>query len=381
MRISAQLINAADGYHLWSSTYDRTLADIFAVQDELARSIAGALQRKVGRIDGGSLVGRPTDNLAAYTVYLRGQYAWNKRTPEGYRGAIAEFERAAALDPQFALPHAGIAYCHAMLGFDEIGVVPPSEAMPKARAAAERALELDPLLPQAHGSRAVIAFLYEWDWALAESEFARAASLGPDTTAVSNWHSIFLALMGRDEEAMAVITRAESIDPLSLINQLTVGRCHYLARRFDAAIALFRSCLDLEPRFFLAYSAIARGYLAKGMFPEALAEVERGMGLVGRLPVLLTYVGCAHAALGQRNEALGLVDELRQAAAHQYVPTIYRAQVLAALGEVDEAFELYDVAYAQRSGWLVFLRVEPLWDPLRPDPRFRALLKKMRLDF
>ncbi len=381
IRIAAQLVNTADGYHLWSSTYDRTLADIFAVQDELARSIAGALQRKVGRAERGSLVGRPTDNIAAYTVYLRGQYASNKRTPEGYTTAIAEFERAAALDPQFALPHAGIAYCHAMLGFDEIGVVPPSEAMPKAQAAAERALELDPLLPQAHGSRAVIAFLYDWDWALAESEFARSASLGPEITAVSNWHAMFLSLMGRDAEGMEVITRAQVIDPLSLINQLTMGRCHHLARRFDEAIVLFRSCLDLEPHFLLAYSAIARAHLAKGMLPEALAEIERGMSLIGRMPLLLTLAGEAHAALGRRDEAFAVLDELRQAAAHRYVPAIYRAQVLAALGQLDEAFELYDLAYVQRSGWLVFLRAEPLWDRLRPDPRFSELLARMRLDF
>ncbi len=381
IRITAQLVNTADGYHLWSNTYDRTLADIFAVQDELARAIAGALQRKVGRTDSGSLVGRPTDNLVAYTAYLRGQYAWNKRTHDGFRAAIEEFGRAAALDPQFALPHAGIANCHAMLGFDEIGVVPPSEAMPRAKAAAERALELDPLLPQAHGSRAVIAFLYDWDWALADREFARAVSLGPESTTVSNWHSIFLSLMGRHDEALEVITRAQAIDPLSLINQLTVGRCHYLARRFDEAIAVFRSCLELEPRFFLTYSALARAYLAKRMFPEALAELERGMSLVGRLPLLLTYAGWAHAALGQRNEALAVLDELRQAAAHQYVPSIYRAQILAGLGELDEAFELYDLAYQQRSGWLVFVRGEPLWDPLRSDPRFRELVRKMRLDF
>lgn len=250
-----------------------------------------------------------------------------------------------------------------------------------AKAAAERALELDPLLPQAHGSRALVAFLYDWDWALAESEFARAASLGPDTTGLSTWHAIFLSLMGRDEEAMEIITRAQASDPLSLINQLTVGRCHYLARRFDAAIAQFRSCLELEPRFFLAYSAIARAYGAKGMFPEALAEIERGMSLVGRLPLLLTYAGWAHAALGQRSEALGVLDELRQAAAQRYVPSIYSAQIRMALGDLDEAFELYDLAYQQRSGWLALLRTEPLWDPLRADPRFRELLRRMRLDF
>ncbi len=381
IRITAQLVNTADGYHLWSNTYDRTLADIFAVQDELARSIAGALQSKVGRMEGGSLVGRPTDDLAAYTAYLKGQYLWNKRTPEGYRAAIEEFERAAALDPQFALPHTGIAYCHAMLGLDEFGVVPPSEAMPKAQAAADRALELDPLLPQAHGVRAMIAFLYEWDWALADSEFARAASLGPDSTAVSHWHSVFLSLMGRDDEAMAVATRAQAIDPLSLINLLTVGRCHHLAHRFDAAIAVFRSCLDVEPRFLLGYSAIARAYLAKGMVPEALAEIERGMSLLGRLPLFLSFAGSAHAALGQRDEALRVLDELREAGTQRYVPSIYRAQILMGLGDFDGAFDRYELAYQQRSGWLVFLRSEPLWDRLRPDPRFRELLKKMRLDF
>jgi tetratricopeptide (TPR) repeat protein len=162
---------------------------------------------------------------------------------------------------------------------------------------------------------------------------------------------------------------------------LTVGRCHYLARRFDAAIAQFRSCLELEPRFFLAYSAIARVYLATGMFPEALAELERGMSLVGRLPLFLTYAGWAHAALDRRSEALAVLDELREAAAHQYVPSIYRAQILSTLGELDEAFKLYDLAYEQRSGWLVFIRSEPLWNPLRSDPRFRDLLRKMRLDF
>ena len=180
---------------------------------------------------------------------------------------------------------------------------------------------------------------------------------------------------------MEVITRAQAIDPLSLINQLTVGRCHYLARRFDQAIAVFRSCLELEPRFFLTYSALARAYLMKEMFREALTELERGMDLVGRLPVLLTYVGWAHAARGEHAKARAVLDELAEIGTGRYVPSIYTAQILAALGELDEAFELYDLAYRQRSGWLVLMRGEPLWDRLRPDPRFRELLRKMRLDF
>ncbi|HEU5170770.1 MAG TPA: protein kinase, partial [Gemmatimonadales bacterium] len=167
VRITAQLVNTADGYHIWSNTYDRTMADIFAVQDELARAIAGALQQRVGRGDSGALVKPPTGSMEAYSLYLRGHYSWNRRTPEGYRAAIEDFERAVALDPEFAPPYAGTAYCWAMLGFDEFGVLPPAEAMPKAKAAAERALELDPVLPQAHGSRGLVAFLYDWDWALA----------------------------------------------------------------------------------------------------------------------------------------------------------------------------------------------------------------------
>jgi TolB-like protein/tRNA A-37 threonylcarbamoyl transferase component Bud32 len=380
VRITAQLINAADGYHLWSKSYDRTLADIFALQDELARSIAGALQPKIAGI-GRSLVGRPTDNLAAYTVYLRGQYFWNKWTVAGYRAAIEEFERAAAMDPGFALPHAGIAYCYAMLGFDEVGSLAPLDAMDKARRAAEHALELDPLLPQAHGSRAVVALLYDWDWALADREFARAATLGPNITSFSNWHAIFLSIMGRDEEAMRVTVRAHALDPLSLITQLTTGRCHYLARRFDTALELFRACLELEPRFVLAYTAIARAYLAKAMYSEALAELERGMEIVGRTPLFLTYVGWAYAALGRLDEAESVLDEIGRAGEHQYVPSIYRSQILATLGRTDEAFALYDAAYEQRSGWLVFTRVEPLWDRHRADPRFRALISKLRLDF
>ena len=382
IRIAAQLVNAADGYHLWSNTYERTLADVFAVQDELARSIAAVLRRTVGGIESGPLVKPTTSNLDAYTFYLRGLYSRNKRSPEGFLAAIEDFERAIALDPNYPLPHCGIAWCYAILGFDETGVMPPAEAMPRARAASARALELDPALPEAHGARATIAFLYDWDWKLAESEFAQASGLGPESfSASSSWHATFLALMGRHEEAMQVISRAQASDPVSLLNQLTVGRCHYLAGRFDQAAAQLRSCLEVAPGFYLAYPAIARTYLVMQQPHEALQILERGLSVLGRVPLFVVYVGWAHAALGERDKALGILGELRELAERGYVPPIYAAQVLGALGEVDEAFRLYQLAYEQRSGWLVFLRGEPLWDFLRPDPRFRELLRKMRLDF
>jgi TolB-like protein len=381
IRIVAQLVNAADGYHLWSNTYERTLADVFAVQDELARSIATVLRRTVGRTESGPLVKPSTGNLDAYTFYMRGQYSRNKRSPEGFRAAIEDFERAIALDPDYPLPHSGIAWCYLILGFDEIGVMPPAEAMPKARAAAARALELDPALPDAHGARATIAFLYDWDWKLAESEFAQASSLGPDSSGSRSWQAMFLALMGRHEEAMQVISRAQGVDPVSLLNHLTVGRCHYLAGRFEQALAQLRSCLEVDPGFYLAYPAIARTYLVMQQPHKALQEVERGLGLLGRVPLFLVYAGWAHAALGERDKALGILGEFRELAASRYVPPAYAAQVLGALGELDEAFRMYQLAYEQRSGWLVFLRGEPLWDFLRPDPRFRELLRKMRLDF
>jgi len=382
VRITAQLINAADGFHLWSQTYDRTLADVFAVQDELARAIARTLTQTVPDAPSGPLVEPQTENLEAYTLYLRGRHAWATASLEGYQTAAACYEQAIALDPEYAQAYAWLSYAYAMLGFDEFGVLPVQEAMPKARAAAVRAVELDATLGDAHFARAVVATLYEWDWPLAQAEFERAVGLAATTALARPWYALFLCAMGRTDQGLQVSLHARLMDPLSPVVQVVVGRCLHYARRYDEAVRVFRTHLEVNPGSLHGCLALARTYLAQGSFAEALAEVERGTTALGRIPLLLVFAGHAHAALGDHDQALRLLAELRELGTRRYVPVLYEAHILIALGETDEAFRLYELAYQQRSGYLLLLRAEPtLFDPLRSDPRFVSLLKRLRLDF
>ena len=381
VRITAQLINANDGYHLWSQTYDRTLADVFAVQDELARAIARALTRTVTGTSSGPLVEPQTENLDAYTLYLRGRHAWAMASLEGYQTAAACYEQAIALDPEYAQANAWLSYAYAMLGFDEFGVAPAQEMMPKARAAALRAVELDATLGDAHFARAVVATLYDWDWGLAQREFEQAMSLATTSALAEHWYAIFLCAIGHVEQATQVIRHAQLLDPLSFTVQVSVGRCLHYARRFDEAARAFRAHLELHPASIQGYIALARTCVAQEAFEEVVATTEQGMNVIGRAPILLAYAGQARGTLGQREAALALLAELRQLAARRYVPPLYEGLIHFGLGDMDEAFRLYELAYAQRSGWLPFLRAEPSYDNLRADPRFIALVKRMRLDF
>ncbi len=381
VRITAQLINAADGYHLWSQTYERTLADVFAVQDELARAIARTLTRTVTGTSSGPLVQPQTDNLDAYTSYLRGRHAWALASLEGYQAATTCFEQAIALDPEYAQAYAWLAYAYAMLGFDEFGLSPVQEAMPKARAAAIRAVELDPTLGDAHFGRAVVAALYDWDWGLAQSEFEQAMSLSTTSALAEHWYAIFLCLMGHVEQATQVSRHAQLVDPLSITVQVTVGRCLHYARRLDEAARAFRDHLQFNPRSFQGHVALARTCVARGAFDEALAAADQGIDAMGRAPLLLAFAGQAQAKLGHREAALALMAELRQLATRRYVPPLYEAMIHLGLGDLDEGFRLYDLAYGQRAGWLGFLRAEPGYDELRTDPRFVSLVKRMHLDF
>ena len=377
VRLTAQLISVADGYSLWSQTYERTLADVFAVQDELARAIAANLTQKVAGTSSGPLVEPPTENLDAYTLYLRGRHSMSLGSVEGFRAAVDSFGRAIAVDPDYAQGHAWLAYGLTVVGFDEFGVHSPVDVMPKARAAAARAVELDASLGDAHLVRALSAFLYEWDWALAREEFDRVITAGPMPPYAQHWYAIFLCASGHPDEGLQVARRAHTLDPLSLTVEVTVARCLYYGRRFDDAIDILRSHLVRNVGSIQGYVTLYRALRMGGMLPEALLELERGISVMGRVPILLSCAGNLHARLGQREQALALLEELRQVGAQRHVPPAYTAEILFGLGDLDEGFAQWNLAAEQRSGWMAFLRCDPAWDPLRSDLRYAALIRRL----
>ncbi len=382
IRLTAQLVDAAAGFQRWSEAYDRTLEDVFAVQDELARAIASTLANKLVGSASDPLIKPSTGSLEAYTLYLRGRYVANRRTVEGLRAGIEYLGQAIAHDPAYAAAHAQLAACWALRGFEEFGDLPPCEAMLEAKGAASRALEIDPLLAEAHGWLAVIATLYDWDWADAEARYLRAIELGPEPSLAHVWYAMFLGAMGRHEESIRMILQAEALDPLSHTVHMCVGRCYLFAGEFDKALDQFRATRDMEPGYGLVYAWIGRTLCGKGMYREAAAELEAGMSVAGRAPVMLEVAGYAYGRSGLREKALETLEALRQEASHRYVSPMCEAAILVGIGELDEAFALYDLAYQQRSGFFAFLRVYPARDlPIQSDPRFVALLQQLRLNF
>jgi serine/threonine-protein kinase len=379
LRITAQLVSAADGYHLWAETFDRNLDDVFALQDEIARTLVGTLRPQLLGTGGAPLVERGTEKLAAYTLYLRGRHFLWKRSAETYRIALNYFRRALNEDPGYARAHVGMGHAYTMLGFDEFAAMPPVEAMPMAKVEIERALELDPGLADAHARKALLTYLYDWDWARAGQEFAHAMSLDPQHTPTLHWYSMYLAAMGRHDESLWVINRAVRAEPESEYVNVQLGRCFYFAGRYDDAIQHLVAAIEMEPGSVDNAVTLARVYLSQGRNADAARLIEGCVQRAGRAPILLAFLGQAYAACGRRDDALALLAELGVASETRYIPASYQASVLTRLGDLDEGFRFWDLALQQRSGWLTFLRVEPLWREVASDPRYTALLQKLGL--
>lgn len=378
IRLCAQLVNTADGYQLWSQSYERTLENVFALQGELARAVVNALPLESRGALPSPAIPSPTGAVEAYTLYLRGRYFAAKRTAEGFRVAMEYFEQAVERDPGYALAYAGLAQCLALLGFEEFGDVPARDAMPRAKAAALKALDLAPELADAHCSRAWIAMVFDWDWEAAEAGFRRAIQLDPAYSLAHTWYAIFLSIMARHDEAIGRILHAEAIDPVNLSIHLTVGRCYYWARRFAEALDRVRATLEMEPGNLLTHSWIVRTLNAMGSHVEALEVVEAAIARFGRDPRLLMSLGRTYAELGRQAEARQVVEELRGRGGDRYAA--YLVPAMNALREWDQVFELNNILYEHRSGWLAFVGVEEFWDRTRADPRFEQLLAKMGRD-
>jgi serine/threonine-protein kinase len=377
LRITAQLINVADDYHVWSKTYERELKNVFEVEEELARSIVQALKAKLVQNEAVPLIKPTTSNLAAHELYLKGRYFWNKRTVEALTKASAYFQQAIEQDPSYALAYVGLADSTALL--IDYGSPSAVEAWPKAKQAALRALELDETLAEAHEVLGLIS-VYNYEWSVAERELRRAIELKPEYPSAHHRYAVLLRLMGRVTEALAEAERARQLDPTSVIINTSMTTLLIDAREYDRAIEQAKKTLELDPGFWLARMHLARAYMEQGRYAEAVAELEK-LRPSAAIPVIYTgVVGCAYAMSGQRVEAERILAELEERSKREYVPPTALALIYTGLGNKDQAFAWLDKAYAERDSWLLHLKSHTVFDSLRSDPRFTRLLKQMHLE-
>jgi eukaryotic-like serine/threonine-protein kinase len=372
--IGTELMDVAKLSQLWGAQFNRKMADIFALQEEIAREISEKLRLQLTGDERKRLTKRATANKEAYQLYLKGRYWLEKGTPEGFNKAIEYFQQAIAIDPNYALAYSGLADCYTWL--PALAFLPPKEAYPKAREAALKALQLDDRLAEAHTSLALVKAHHDWDWSGAEKEFQRAIALNPDYAMAHAWYGSTLGMTGRFEESIAEAKRALELDPLSHYVNSFLGVAFYHARRYDQAIEQFRKALDLDPNFSFAHSVLGLAYVYKSMYKEGIAELEKAVEIY-RSHVSLMFLGRGYALAGRRAEAQKVLDQLNEFSKEKYVPAFRRAEIYVALGEKDKAFEWLQKAYEEH--FIMAIRVEPVYDPLRSDPRFADLLRRMNL--
>lgn len=376
VRIYVRLVDADTGFDLWSRTYDRTLSDILAVQGDIARAVATALEVRLG--GGQDAIARmSTDDPEAAELYWLGRYHWRRRTAEGFQRALQYFGSAVARDSAFAAAYTGLADVYALLGAYDYGVLPPDTALPIARSMLERALQLDPGSAEARAALGNLLFVYEWDIAGAEAEFGKAIALKPEYAPAYHWRALALMATGREREALGAIERARQLEPLSTVITSATARIEYLGRHYARAIREYRNAIELDSTFVVAHLGLGLTLVQTGDFDAAIAEYEMGRRLSGDRPVILALLAHAHALAGRTAEATFLLEQLEMIGRERYVPSEYLAIVHIALGHTTEAARELERAYEDRSGAMTLLGLDPLFDPVRVDPRFEALKRKI----
>ncbi|MDT4952719.1 MAG: eukaryotic-like serine/threonine-protein kinase [Acidobacteriota bacterium] len=373
--IKIELVDTSDGSQLWGEQYKRLAADIFEVQEEISKEISEKLRIKLTGEEKKLLVKRYTDNTEAYRLYLKGRFCLSKMTKEALGNAIKHFQQAIDTDPDYALAYAGLADAYYGLSSNHL---PPNEAMPKARAAAEKALEIDDTLAEAHASLGLVKAFYDWDWASAEDEYRRAIELNPGYASTHHWYGWYLALMGRLNEAIAEIKQASELDPLSLEINTDLGLSFLFARQYDRAIEQFEKAMEMDPNFIWTHFFMGWAYEQKGNYEGAIAEFKKARQLDDS-PLILAALGHTYVMAERRDEALRVLAEMKELAERRHVSSYHFAIIHAALGERDEAFEWLEKTYEARSEALVWLKVDPRLDTLRTDPRFIDLQRRVGL--
>jgi len=377
LTIGVELIDARDNKQLWGEQYQRKLSDLLSVQHEIATEITSKLRLKLSGAEQERVTKHYTETPEAYQLYLKGRFYWNKRTGEAIKKAIEYFNQAIDKDPGYALAYVGLSDCYVVPANPQ----PPIEKMPKARAAATRALELDESLAEAHSALARVLVVYDWDWAGGEREFKRALELNPHFAGTHQWYGGYLEMLGRREESLAERRQALELDPLSVSINFELGIAYYYARDYDRAIQQFQKTLELDPNFPLVHWALPAAYEQKGMYDQAIVGFKKGIALRGGTEWSFSMSGLGHVygVSGKKAEARAVLDELKQMSRQEYVPADSIALIYAGLGEKDQAFTWLEKAYDEHAFKMAWLKVEPEWDSLRSDPRFADLVRRVGL--
>jgi TolB-like protein/Flp pilus assembly protein TadD len=375
VRITAQLIEASADKHLWSQSYEGELRDTLALQSKVARAIADQIRISLNPQEQAALKNVKVVNPEAYVSYLKGRYFWNKRTADSLKAALAYFNQAIEEDPKYAQAYSGLADTYALLGDWQYAVMTPKEALPKAKAAAIKALELDNTLGEAHNSLAFCLDGFDWDLDSAGKEFRRAIELNPGYATAHHWYAWHLALLYRYDEALAEMRKAENLDPLSLIINADLAELLALAHSYDESIRQSRKTIEMDPNFALSHNHLGQAYLQKHMNDEAVAELQKAVQLSGGSPTCIANLARAYVASSKRSEAVKLLSDLKKRSNPSYSHASEIAVIYAALGDTDQAMNWVEKGYEERFNPGVLLRSG--FDPLRSDPRFQDLLRRI----
>jgi len=373
--ITAQLIQVSDQTQVWGESYERDLQDVLVIEAEVASAIARGVLNKLPHEQP---LSRQV-NREAYLAYQQGRYFWNKRTEEGFKKAINLFQQSIEIDPTYAPPYAGLADCYELLGSAPYSTLTPSDAFPKAEAAARKALELDSTLAEAHVPLGYSQLVYERNYPEARKEFLEALRLHPGYATGHQFYGYYLTAMGKTEEAIAERKNALELEPTSPLLNSALGEAYYHARRFDVTVEQNKKALELDPSYAIALVNIGRAYEQMGMHPQARAAFQKILTAAPEDPAILSLMGHEYAVSGDKANANRILAKLKAVATRKYVPAVYFAVIYTGLKQKDDAFRWLDKAYDERCEYLVYLGSEPLADPLRDDPRFSQLLSRLGL--
>jgi DNA-binding winged helix-turn-helix (wHTH) protein/TolB-like protein/Flp pilus assembly protein TadD len=375
VRVSVRLVKVEGGLVIWSEHFDEKFTDIFAVQDAISRRVGNQLARKLSGEEQRELGNHGTANTHAYAAYVKGRYFFRKFNPADHQRAAQYFNEAVATDPNYALAYAGLADTYASSAVNNW--IPSKEAFPMARTAIRKALELDSSLAEVHVTSGAITMLYDLDWAAAEREYQQALELNPNYPETYEVYSYLLSCTGRLDEGIKMAKRGLEVDPLSLAISDDVAGAHYWARHYDEAIAQGQKSIELDRSHAAAYVFLGQAYDLKGSYAEAIAAYQKAIDLSQRTTNIMGLLGHAYAVSGRRDEALKIVKELKEVSADKSVSPYDLAIVYTGLGDKDNAINQLNRAYEERAGWIIAIKVEPMFDPLRSDPRFADLQRRL----